>query len=79
MGETRSFYHDKGHQIWLWRAIDHETGDVIAFSFGTKEHKNLGRLLELFEPLNIGKACNDGNYAYYERFSPEVLIDCVNG
>jgi hypothetical protein len=21
-----SFYHDKGHQIWLWWVIDHETG-----------------------------------------------------
>ncbi|MDR0639445.1 MAG: IS1 family transposase, partial [Spirochaetaceae bacterium] len=25
-------------------------------------------------PLNTGKVYADGSYAYYERFSPEVLI-----
>ena len=29
MDEMWSFYHDKIHQIWLWWAIDHDTGDVI--------------------------------------------------
>jgi hypothetical protein len=33
MDEMWSFYHDKTHQIWLWRAIDHESGEVIAFWF----------------------------------------------
>jgi IS1 family transposase len=40
----RSFYHDKKHQIRLWRAIGHETGEAIAFWFGTREHENLDRL-----------------------------------
>jgi insertion element IS1 protein InsB len=70
MDEMWSFYHDKKHQIWWWWAIDHETGEAIAFWFGTREHGNLDRLLEL---LNLGKVYTDGNYAYYERFSPEVL------
>ena len=74
MDEMWSFYHDKKHQLWLWWAIDHETGEVIAFWFGTREHKNLDKLLELLIPLNIGKVYTDGNYAYYERFSPEVLV-----
>jgi hypothetical protein len=52
------------------QAADHETGGVAAFWFGTREHKNLDRLLD---PLNIGKVYADGSYAYYERFSPEVL------
>jgi insertion element IS1 protein InsB len=29
--------------------------------------------MELLEPLTIGKVYTDGNYAYYERFSSEVL------
>jgi IS1 family transposase len=73
MDEMRGFYHDKKHQIWLWRATGHESGGASAFWFGTREHKNLDRLLELLEPLNIGKACTDGSYAYYERVLPEVL------
>ena len=74
MDEMWSFYQNKKHQIWLWWAIDHETGAVIAFWFGTREHKNLDKLLEMLEPLNLGKVYTDGNYAYYERFSPEVLV-----
>jgi insertion element IS1 protein InsB len=71
--EMWSFYHDKKHRIWLWRATGHGNGEVIAFWFGTGEHKNLDRLPELLKPLNIGNVYTDGNYAYYERFSPEVL------
>jgi insertion element IS1 protein InsB len=55
------------------RATDHETGEAAAFWFGTREHENLDRLLELLEPLGIGHVYADGNYAYYERFSPDVL------
>ena len=74
MDEMWSFYHDKKRQIWLWRAVDHGTGGVIAFWFGTREHKNLDKLPELLKPLNLGKVYTDGNYAYYERFSSEVLV-----
>jgi insertion element IS1 protein InsB len=44
-----------------------------AFWFGTREHKNLDKLLELLDPLTIGKVYTDGTYAYYECFSSEAL------
>ncbi|MDR3114664.1 MAG: IS1 family transposase, partial [Treponema sp.] len=44
------------------------------FWFGRREHGNLDKLLELLKPLNLGKVYTDGNYAYYERFTPEVLV-----
>jgi insertion element IS1 protein InsB len=74
MDEMWSFYHDKEHQIWLWWAMDHDTGEVVAFWFGSREHSNLDKLLELLEPLNIEKVYTDGNYAYYERVHSEVLV-----
>jgi insertion element IS1 protein InsB len=74
MDEQWSFYNDKSHQIWLWWAIDHESGEVIAFWFGTREHCNLDKLQELLSPLKIGKVYVDGNYAYFERFSSKVLV-----
>jgi insertion element IS1 protein InsB len=73
MEEMRSFYHDRKRQIWLLRAIDHETGEAAAYWFGTGEHKNPDTLLELLRPLKRGKVYTDGNYAYYERFTSEVL------
>jgi insertion element IS1 protein InsB len=71
--KCRTFIKTKKHQIRLWRAVDHETGEAVAFWFGTREHKNLDKLLKLLEPLKFGTVYTDGNYAYYERFSPEVL------
>ena len=53
MDEMWSFYHDKKHQIWLWWAVDHETNIPLAYTFGTREHKYLDKLLELLKPFNI--------------------------
>ena len=74
MDEMWSFYQDKQHQIWLWWAMDHDTGEVIAYWFGTREHKNLDKLKELLSPLTLGTVYSDGNYAYFERFDSEVLV-----
>jgi insertion element IS1 protein InsB len=74
MDEMWSFYHDKGQQIWLWWAIDHDTGVVIAYWFGTKEHKNLDELMKLLSPLSISRVYADGNEVYATRFSSKVLV-----
>lgn len=53
MDEMWSFYHDKGHQIWLWWAVDHKTNIPLAYTFGTREYKYLDELLELLKPFPI--------------------------
>ena len=73
MDEMWSYYHDKKHQIWLWWAIDHDTGEVIAYWFGTREHENLDKLMELLAPLEIGEIHTDGNYAYF-KLLPEYRL-----
>jgi insertion element IS1 protein InsB len=73
MDETRGFYPDKKHQIRLWRAIGHESGEAAAFWFGARGREDLDKLLGSLKPLNPGKVYTDGNYAYDERFSPEAL------
>ncbi|MDR0704468.1 MAG: hypothetical protein LBF88_05710 [Planctomycetaceae bacterium] len=74
MNEMWSFYGDKKHQIGLWRAVDHETGETVAFWFGTREHHHLDKLLELLSPLEIGKVYTDGNDVYYKRFDSKTLV-----
>ena len=74
MDEMWRFYHYKQHQIWLWWAIDHDTGEVIAYWFGTREHKSLDKLVGLLNPLSIGKVYTDGNYAYFKHFSSDELV-----
>ena len=74
MDEMWSFVRDKAHQIWLWWAIDHDTGEVVAYWFGTREHKNLDKLIGLLCPLQIGTVYTDGNYAYFKRFSKDMRV-----
>jgi len=74
MDEMWSFYGDKGHQIWLWWAVDHDTGEAVAYWFGTREHSHLDTLMELLAPLTMGRVYTDGNYAYVERLSSELLV-----
>ena len=53
MDEMWSYYHDKSHQVWLWWAIDHNTGVPVAFVFGTREYKYLDELLELLKKSRL--------------------------
>jgi insertion element IS1 protein InsB len=73
MDEMWSFVHDKKQQYWLWWAIDHRTGTPFAFCFGTREHCNLDKLLELLRPFNIGKFYSDDNWAYHKKIAPRKL------
>ena len=74
MDEMWSFYHDKSHQVWLWWAVDHATNTPLAYTFGTREHKYLDKLLALLQPFNIGTVYADNNYAYESRIPLENLI-----
>ena len=73
MDEMWSFVHDKSQQYWLWWAIDHNTGEPLAFHFGTAEHHNLDELLKLLEPFEIGIVYADNNSAYSSRIEEEKL------
>jgi insertion element IS1 protein InsB len=48
----QSFVAKKGNKRWLWHAINHDTGQVLAFVLGTRTDEvflQLQKLLELFE------------------------------
>lgn len=73
MDEMWSFVHDKSQQCWLWWAIDHDTGEPLAFCFGTRAHKHLDELLDLLSAFQLETIYVDGNYAYEARFPDEVV------
>jgi IS1 family transposase/transposase-like protein len=74
MDEMWSFVHDKSQQYWLWWAIDHKTGEPLAFHFGSREHKNLDKLLDLLKPFDIRVVYTDDNFAYKSRISQSDVI-----
>jgi len=50
--------------VLTWHTIDHCTGEVLVYTFGTREHYVLEELLLLLKPFSISKVYADGNYAY---------------
>ena len=74
MDEMWSFYHDKKHQLWLWWAVEHETNIPLAYTFGTREHKYLDKLLDLLKPFPIRTVYADNNFAYENKIKDKVLI-----
>ena len=70
LDEMWSFVRNKGHQRWLWHAIDHETGDVLAYVFGDRKDVVFKQLRRLLEPFGIQHYYTD-DWGAYERQLPE--------
>ena len=74
MDEMWSFVHDKSRQYWLWWAVDHKTGEPLAYTFGTREHANLDKLRDILNPyFDIHTAYTDGNPAYFDMEESAVV------
>ncbi len=72
--ELWSFVHDQSQQYWLWWAIDHNTGEPLAYCFGIRQHKYLDKLLELVEPFKINIIYTDNNYAYNNYVTKSTVV-----
>ena len=64
--EMWSFVGKKKNQRWLWHAIDHKTGIVLAYVFGRHTDEVLLKLKALLEPFGIKHYYTDG-WGGYER------------
>ncbi len=53
MDEMWSFVRRKTNPRWLWHAIDHQTGKVLAYVFGRRKDKVFLKLKELLEPFGL--------------------------
>jgi insertion element IS1 protein InsB len=66
-----SYVGKKAHQRWLWHAIDHHTGRVLAYVFGERKDDVFLRLKALLEPFGITRFYTDGWGAYQRHLEPE--------
>jgi insertion element IS1 protein InsB len=48
-----SFVGEKSNQRWLWHAIDHNTGEVLAYVLGKRKDIVFKQLQELLEAFGI--------------------------
>ena len=49
----------KGHPRWLWHALDHHTGKVLAYVFGRRQDQVFLRLTALLEPFGLTRYYTD--------------------
>src|SRR2546422_6116296 len=71
MDEMWSFVGHKGNPRWLWHAIDHQTGVVLAYVFGRRKDAVFLQLKALLEPFGIRRFSTDGWGAYERHIDPE--------
>jgi len=70
--EMWSFVRSKDQQRWLWWAIDHATGEVLAYVLADHKDEALIALKALLEPFGIMQFYSD-DWGAYERHIPPVF------
>jgi len=62
--EMWSFVRRKKAPRWLWHAIDHRSGKVLAYVFGRRQDEVFLKLKALLEPFGVTKYYTDSWGAY---------------
>lgn len=65
----QSFVGKKTNQRCLWHAIDHYSGEILAYVLGSRQDKVFLKLKRLLEPFGITTFYTDG-LKTYERHLP---------
>ena len=66
LDEQWSYVGNKANQRWLWLAIDHITGVVLAYVFGKRKDEVFRQLQTFLEPFGISRFYSD-EWGAYER------------
>jgi insertion element IS1 protein InsB len=69
--EMQSFVEKKSNQRWLWREINHYTGEVLAYVLGLRADEMFLQLKKRLEPFGISKFYTDGLKSYERYIAPE--------
>lgn len=69
--EMWSYVGKKTGQHWLWHAIDHHTGKVLAYVFGRRQDQVFLQLKALLEPFGITRYDTDYWGAYTRHLNPD--------
>ena len=70
LDEMWSYVSKKAEPRWLWHAIDHASGTVLAYIFGRRQDTVFLQLKKLLEPFGITRFYTDGWGAYERHIVP---------
>ena len=66
-----SFVGAKTRARWLWHAVDHQTGSVLAYVVGTRKDTVFLKLKALLAPFGITRYYTDKVGVYQRHLPPE--------
>src|SRR5262245_65112477 len=66
-----SFVGAKARTRWLWHALDHHTGRVLAYVVGTRKDAVFLKLQALLAPLGLTRYDTDTAGVYHRHLPPE--------
>ncbi len=69
--EMWSFVNNKKEPRWLWHAIDHQSGTVLAYVFGRRKDEVFLQLKALLEPFGITRYYTDHLGTYQRHLASE--------
>ncbi len=72
LDEMWSFVFSKDNQRLLWLALDHQTRQVLAYTFGRRKDEVFKEFQKLMEPFGISVFYTD-DWGSYERHIPSEL------
>ena len=70
MDEMGSYVGHKNNPRWLWHAIDHQTGKVLAYVFGHWKDEVFLKLKELLDPFGLTHYYTDKWGTYMRHLDP---------
>ena len=71
LDEMWSYVGNKKCQRWLWHAIDHASGKILAYVFGCRQDKAFTKLQNLLPPFGISKYYTD----YWGAYSRHIKVE----
>ena len=74
LDEMWSYVGSKDDPRWLWHAIDHQSGKVLAYVFGDHKDAVFLQLKALLEPFGITRFYTDDWGAYERHLSAEEHV-----
>ena len=65
-----SFVQNKHNQRWLWLAVNHDTGEILAYTFGKRRDKVFQELQSILKPFGISMFYTDDWGSYQRNLNP---------
>ncbi len=74
LDEMWSYVSHKDQPRWLWHALDHASGEILAYVFGDRKDAVFLALKARLEPVGVTRFYTDGWGAYERHLSPQQRV-----